>query len=79
MTSEVASTRTKDAQRCGPIRRLREARGLTQRDLASRAGITVRALYDLEQQRSRPSVGTALFLALALGCEPADLVEGGDG
>lgn len=49
------------------LRRLRNAAGLTQRELARRAGIALRSINDLESdQRGRPRDATLLALADAL-------------
>lgn len=56
------------------IRRLRVKRGLTQRDLASQLGITVRALRHLETGQTRRLRGkTADLLLVALDATPEDL------
>jgi DNA-binding SARP family transcriptional activator/transcriptional regulator with XRE-family HTH domain len=49
------------------LRARRRATGLTQRELAERAGVGVGTVRDLEQGRHRPSPGSALRLAAALG------------
>ncbi len=50
------------------MRRLREAAGLTQEELASRAGLTARGISDLERgERRRPYPNTVRSLAEALG------------
>jgi DNA-binding SARP family transcriptional activator/Tfp pilus assembly protein PilF/DNA-binding XRE family transcriptional regulator len=50
------------------LRRLRLTAGLTQRELADQAGMSVRALRDLEQGRvARPHPSTLAALAAALG------------
>src|SRR5919112_656247 len=50
------------------LRRLREAAGLTQEELASRAGLTARGISDLERgERRRPYPHTVRSLAEALG------------
>ena len=64
----------------GPrLRRLREAAGLTQEELASRAGLTAKAVSALERgERKRPYPHTVRSLAEALGLserERADLAE----
>jgi transcriptional regulator with XRE-family HTH domain len=49
------------------IRALREQRGWTQSDLASRAGVTRQLVGAVEADRHSPNVGAALALAQALG------------
>src|SRR5579859_2487011 len=55
-----------------PLRRAREARGLTQMELARRAGISRQALGALEAGTYQPGVTVAIALARELG----DSVEG---
>src|SRR5215218_6593934 len=61
------------------LRRLREAAGLTQRELALRAGLSPRAISALERsERQRPYPHTVRALADALGLseeERASLLE----
>ena len=54
------------------MRRAREARGLTQLELARRAGISRQALGALEAGAYQPGVAVAIALARELG----DTVEG---
>jgi DNA-binding SARP family transcriptional activator/DNA-binding XRE family transcriptional regulator len=58
------------------LRRYREARGLTQRELAAAAGMSLGSLRDLEQGRTRaPRWGTAEKLAAVLGLDPEQRAE----
>jgi transcriptional regulator with XRE-family HTH domain len=57
------------------IKRLRDARALTQEELAARAGITVAALSRIERNSAEPRPTTRRKLAEALGVNPAELVE----
>lgn len=57
------------------IKRLRDARALTQEELATRAGITVAALSRIERNSAEPRPTTRRKLAEALGVDPAELVE----
>ncbi len=57
------------------IRRLRDARALTQEELAAQAGITVAALSRIERNNAEPRPTTRRKLAEALGVDPAELVE----
>jgi transcriptional regulator with XRE-family HTH domain len=50
------------------LKRLREAAGLSQQDLAVRAGLSVSVVSQIEQGRKAdPRMTTVLFLAEALG------------
>jgi molybdate-binding protein/DNA-binding XRE family transcriptional regulator len=55
------------------LRRVREAQGFSQADLASQAGITRQAVYAIEAGEYLPTTGVALRLAGALGCRVEDL------
>jgi transcriptional regulator with XRE-family HTH domain len=71
-------TRTYD-NRGIPLPGLRPARqrfGLTQRELASRAGLGQGTICKLERSERGAYPQTLQKLALALGVTPADLVEG---
>lgn len=59
------------------IKQLREALGLSQRELASMTGINYRSLQDYEQGHKRLSSAsgdTLLRLSLALGCSVSELL-----
>lgn len=58
------------------IKEIRKKRGLTQVQLAKKAGISQSALSDIESQVSskRPSATTIQLLASALGCTVAELM-----
>jgi transcriptional regulator with XRE-family HTH domain len=51
------------------LRELREAAGLTQKQLAGKAGVALRTVSSLEQALYEPVWSTALALARALGVE----------
>jgi transcriptional regulator with XRE-family HTH domain len=51
------------------LRALREAAGLTQRELAARAGLGLRTVGNLEQGLREPAWATVLALAAALGVD----------
>ena len=53
----------------GRLKELREQAGLTQPELADRAGLSKAGIADLEQGRREPSWATAVALAGALGVE----------
>ena len=52
-----------------PVRVFRQALGLTQRDLADRAGISVGTVRNLETRRHRPNRKTAERVAAVLGVD----------
>ena len=59
------------------IRRLRDLHGLTQKSLASAAGINLRQIQKLESGEINPenlTLKNAIALASALGVEPKDLI-----
>jgi transcriptional regulator with XRE-family HTH domain len=66
--SEASATRARSV-----LRELRQARGWTVEDLASRAGISSRTIYDLEGGYRQPQPATRRVLALALRCNPGEL------
>ena len=59
------------------VRAIREAQGMTQRALASRAGITQAALFRLESGATDPRLSTLRKLAKALNVTVADLIGEG--
>jgi transcriptional regulator with XRE-family HTH domain len=59
----------------GRLRRLRLRDGLSQRDLAERAGLTQSTVLRLENEQVAPRPSTVRKLARALGCRPRDLTE----
>ena len=61
------------------IKQLRDARALTQEEVAEKAGITVAALSRIERNNAEPRPTTRRKLARALGVEPEDLVRMGGG
>lgn len=56
------------------LRGLREDRGLTQIQLAERAGLDHKTIHRIEYATSDPSLTMLLRLAAALDIDPADLV-----
>lgn len=52
----------------GNLEALRVSRGWQRPELAAKSGVTVRAIRELETQPVEPQLGTAIRLALALGC-----------
>jgi len=57
------------------IRHLRDARALTQEELAEKAGITVAALSRIERNSAEPRPTTRRKLANALGVDPSELLS----
>ena len=57
------------------IKRLREARGLTQEELASRAGTTVGTVSRLESAKSAPAWATVMQISDALGVSLTELAK----
>jgi transcriptional regulator with XRE-family HTH domain len=55
------------------LRELREARVLSQRDLAELAHVSPKTILDIEQHRIRPQPGTIRKIAAALGMDPPAL------
>ena len=53
----------------------RAARGLSQRALAARAGVSNTAVHRLERGLDRPSARVARRLAAALGVDPRQVAE----
>ena len=54
----------------GPtLRQMRHARGLTMRQVADRAGITLQALYTYEKEYRTPRLQTLQQIGTALGCD----------
>ena len=60
------------------LRDLRKAKGLTQEELAFRAGMSVPYLSDLERGKNNPSLAVLVDLARALDAEVVELVAGLD-
>lgn len=60
------------------IKTVRKARGLTQAALAAQSGLPLRTIQKYEGGEYKPenmTLGNALKLAAALGCEPGDLIK----
>ncbi len=56
------------------LRRLREAKHLSQENLARHAGLTTRAYRDIEEDRYTPTISVVIRLARAIGCTLDDLL-----
>lgn len=72
------STARKDVRPMKKLKALREAKGLTQRELAGRCGIDYSSLSMYESGKRIPNMKTIAKLANALGCRISDLNEYGD-
>jgi transcriptional regulator with XRE-family HTH domain len=59
------------------LRKARQAKGLTQKELAVLSGLSNSVICDFEKGRRNPSIAALLRLADALGVQPAALL--GDG
>jgi DNA-binding XRE family transcriptional regulator len=59
------------------LRELREAKFLSQAELAGRAGVSRITVIELEAGRAEARWSTGRKLAEALGVDPAELVGGG--
>ncbi|MGI8594539.1 MAG: helix-turn-helix domain-containing protein [Solirubrobacteraceae bacterium] len=57
--------------------RFRNERGLTREQLAARAGLASRTIFNIERQGVEPQRATLHVLAEALCCEVVDLLNGG--
>jgi transcriptional regulator with XRE-family HTH domain len=57
------------------LRRRREARGMSQRELAEHAGITPRTLWRIENDEGSPTLWTLERIAAALNCNVRDLLD----
>jgi transcriptional regulator with XRE-family HTH domain len=60
------------------LKRLRERRYLTQRELAAKAGVSADTIVKLEQDRWEPRLSTIRKLAGALDVHPDELTGFGD-
>lgn len=56
------------------LRAIRIARGLSAEELAARAGLSPRTVYNLERRLTKPHRATRRVLAGALGIDPDDLM-----
>lgn len=76
--AEVLDTRMRAATRASRLKRIRRARGLTQRELAERSGVNRRTVEEYESGQkslSRASAERVLALARVLGCRVEDLID----
>jgi transcriptional regulator with XRE-family HTH domain len=58
------------------LRIRRTAAGLTQDELAIRAGLERKTVNRIENERLSPTIDTLVRLALVLKCSVADLIQG---
>lgn len=58
-----------------PLRTLRERRGLSQDELARRAGVSTKTVWSVENGGRRPHPRNRLAIATALGVEIAQVAE----
>ncbi len=56
------------------LRAIRVSRGLTQKALGKKTGITQAAVSRIESGIQEPGYRTVLRIALALGCDPEELI-----
>jgi transcriptional regulator with XRE-family HTH domain len=59
----------------GNVRTIRQAKGMTQEQLAEQSGFSQQYISDLERGRRNPTVVTLYELAQALGSTPVDLIK----
>lgn len=57
------------------IKQLRKAKGLTQQELAQKAGVSYLSIHRYESGERIPSVDIAARIAQALGCTVDDLIN----
>ena len=60
------------------LRRIRKEQGLTQVQLAQKAGVCKNTVYHIERVTNKPGVDAVWLLAEALGVTMNDLCYGGD-
>lgn len=73
-----SSVKTRDVflmQIAATVRRLRRAKGLSQKDLADLIGVSFTRISDLERGKGNPTLATLVALAEALGTSPRDLFD----
>jgi transcriptional regulator with XRE-family HTH domain len=58
------------------LRESRQAKGLSQEELADRSGLHLTAVGRIERAEREPGIRTVYKLARALGLKPAELFEG---
>ena len=57
----------------GAVKKIRTQKGVLQKDIAFKAGVSVRALQNYESGKRKPSIDIVIRLAKALGVEVTDL------
>ena len=58
------------------VRETRLAAGLTQAELAERAGLERKTISRIENQHLSPTIDTLVCIALVLRCDVAELIDG---
>jgi transcriptional regulator with XRE-family HTH domain len=58
-----------------PLRRIRDAAGLSQRELSRRSGVTRASISWYEGRLREPRRDSLIKLAGVLGCQPHELVD----
>lgn len=74
--SEKSRTSEELTQLAARIRRNRDAAGMSQRELARRASLSLDAVHRIEHGTRQPTLKTFLDLASALGTTPVELLGG---
>ena len=72
----MAQTDEELKQVASRIRRTRNSAGLSQRELARRAGLSMDAVHRIENGSRQPNLKTFLELSNALGTSPTELLGG---
>ena len=57
------------------VRTIRIQRGISQKELARRAGVSQAHISDIERNKRRASISVLLKIMEALKCEPADIMK----
>ena len=76
--ADIVNVRMKEYYFETNLKRIRTIYGLTQAELAERAGVTLRSIQMYEQRNkniNKASVDTVYKLAKTLGCTIEDLIE----
>ena len=57
------------------VRTIRIQRGISQKELARRVGVSQAHISDIERNKRRASISVLLKIMEALKCEPADIMK----
>ena len=60
------------------LREVRKEKGLTQEDVAHKAGVAVSQVGRIERGKLNPSISTIFVIALAMEVEPKELFDFGE-